>query len=75
MAASSPFRNAPLRGLPPAQQTAPALLTRQAERFGDRPFVRAPGGVTRTYGEMRDAAARAAAGWRSSAQTASSCST
>jgi crotonobetaine/carnitine-CoA ligase len=70
MAASSPFRNAPLRGLPPAQQTAPALLTRQAERFGDRPFVRAPGGVTRTYGEMRDAAARAAATLRDAGVTA-----
>ncbi len=58
MAASSPSPRAPLRALALGAQTAPALLEHQAARFGDRPFIRAPGAVTRTYAEMRDAAAR-----------------
>ena len=58
MAASSPSPRAPLRALALGAQTAPALLEHQAARFGDRPFIRAPGAVTRTYAQMRDAAAR-----------------
>jgi crotonobetaine/carnitine-CoA ligase len=49
----------PLRGLPLSEQTVPGLLKRQAERFGDRPFVATTAGERRTYAELRDAAA----GW------------
>jgi crotonobetaine/carnitine-CoA ligase len=53
--------SAPLRGLPLSAQNAASLLCRQADRIGSRPFIRAPGGMRRTYAEMRDAAARTAA--------------
>jgi carnitine-CoA ligase len=52
---------APLRGLPLAEQTVPALLIRQADAFGDRPLFRCDG-LERGFAEMRDAAARAAGG-------------
>ncbi|HEY8582087.1 MAG TPA: ATP-dependent acyl-CoA ligase [Capillimicrobium sp.] len=47
----------PLRGLPPAEQTIPALLERQAARYGDKPLLRF-GGVERSFAEVRDVAAR-----------------
>lgn len=50
---------APLRGLPLVEQTVPALLARQADRHGDREFVRACG-AGRSYAQMRDAAASVA---------------
>jgi crotonobetaine/carnitine-CoA ligase len=50
---------APLRGLPLSEQTLPALLKVQAERFGERPFVSTTGGERRTYAEL----CRAAAAW------------
>jgi crotonobetaine/carnitine-CoA ligase len=49
----------PLRGLPVAEQTVPALLERQAAAYGDKPLVRM-GDVERSYAGMQDAAARAA---------------
>ncbi|WP_158885896.1 ATP-dependent acyl-CoA ligase [Amycolatopsis anabasis] len=45
--------------LPFARQTLPALLERQAERYGDKPLVRV-GDVVLSYREVRDAAARTA---------------
>lgn len=48
---------AELRGLPPSEQTAIKLLQRQADRLGDRTFIRAPGGVERSYAETRRVAA------------------
>lgn len=47
----------PLRGLPLAEQTIPALLERQADRYGDKPLLRF-GDVERSYREVRDVAAR-----------------
>ena len=41
----------------PAERTLPAMLTRQAERFAQRPLVSA-GETTWTYADARDAAAR-----------------
>jgi len=41
----------------PGERTLPAMLTRQAERFGPKPLVSA-GDATWTYAETRDAAAR-----------------
>ena len=49
----------PLRGLPVAEQTLPALLERQATRYGDKPLFRM-GGVERSFAGTRDAAALAA---------------
>ena len=49
----------PLRGIPVAEQTIPALLERQAARYDDKPLVRM-GTVQRSYHDTRDAAARAA---------------
>ena len=43
--------------LPPLERTLPALLTRQADRFGDRPLVTV-GGQTWTLRQARDIAAR-----------------
>jgi carnitine-CoA ligase len=43
---------APLRGLPLHQQTLPSLLARQAERYGERPFVATTGGEQRSYAEL-----------------------
>lgn len=48
---------APLRGLPLAQQTLPALLERQAVRCADKPFVSMTGGEQRSFTELRDGAA------------------
>lgn len=48
---------APLRGLPLAEQTLPALLDRQAAHYGDKQFVSTTAGERRTYKQMRDAAA------------------
>jgi crotonobetaine/carnitine-CoA ligase len=50
---------APLRSLPIVEQTLPALLERQAGIYRDKPLLRF-GQVERTFGEVRDAAARAA---------------
>ena len=54
------YLRAPLRALPMPERTAPALLQRQAEAFGDRVFVDAAGAGPRTYAEVRDAVARTA---------------
>src|ERR1700716_2257411 len=54
--ASATRATAPLRCLPPSEQTLPALLERQAVERGDRTLIHAPGGV-RSYREVRDAAA------------------
>jgi carnitine-CoA ligase len=51
--------SSPLRGIPVAEQTIPALLERQAARYGDKPLLRM-GGIERSYAQTRDAAARAA---------------
>jgi crotonobetaine/carnitine-CoA ligase len=47
---------APLRGLPTAEQTLPALLERQAHAYGSKPLLRI-GGLERSYGEVRSDAA------------------
>jgi carnitine-CoA ligase len=47
--------------IPVAERTIPGLLERQAERYGERPLIEAPGGA-RTYAELRDAVA-GRAGW------------
>ncbi len=49
---------APLRGLPPSERTLAALLRRQAERHGAKPFVTAAGGERRSYAELGVAAGR-----------------
>ena len=49
----------PLRGLPPGEQTLPALLDRQAAVWGRRRLLRA-GGAVRTYAAMLDAVTRRA---------------
>ena len=46
-------------GFPPSKRTLPAVLEAQASRLGDRPFVTF-GDTTRSFAEMRDAAARLA---------------
>jgi carnitine-CoA ligase len=46
----------PLRDLPPREQNVPAMLERQARAFGDRPLLRI-GDVSRSYAQVRDAAA------------------
>jgi crotonobetaine/carnitine-CoA ligase len=51
--------SSPLRGIPVAEQTIPALLERQAARYGAKPLLRM-GDVERSYAQTRDAAARAA---------------
>jgi crotonobetaine/carnitine-CoA ligase len=51
--------SSPLRGLALAEQTLPALLERQAARYGAKPLVRI-GGLERSYAATRDAAARTA---------------
>ncbi|MGC7100604.1 ATP-dependent acyl-CoA ligase [Amycolatopsis lurida] len=48
-----------LRGLPMAQQTLPALLWRQAARFGDKILLRTDD-VERSYAEMTEAVAATA---------------
>jgi crotonobetaine/carnitine-CoA ligase len=48
----------------PPHRTLPAMLTRQAERFGQRPLV-AAGDTTWTYADAREAAARFAGSLRS----------
>ena len=49
----------PLRGIPLAEQTLPALLERQADRYEDRPLFRF--GVTElSYRDVRELAARSA---------------
>jgi crotonobetaine/carnitine-CoA ligase len=51
----------PLRGVPPAKRTIPALLERQATAHPDRPLLSVTeGGVERTYAQVRDAAALSA---------------
>jgi carnitine-CoA ligase len=50
------FGASPVRDVPPPARTLPALLERQAERYGDKRFVSA-GGVERSYRQMWDAAA------------------
>ncbi len=53
----------PLRGLPVREQSLPALLERQAARYGDKPLLRF-GDLTRSYAEVRDAAAATAGALR-----------
>jgi crotonobetaine/carnitine-CoA ligase len=48
----------------PAERTLPAMLARQAERYGAKPLV-STGGVTWSYAEAHDAAARFAGTLRS----------
>ena len=60
MTADLGLRPSPLRGLPVAEQTLPALLERQAAAFGDKPLLRF-GAIERSYREVRDGAARTAA--------------
>src|SRR2546425_5058820 len=48
----------------PADRTLPAMLTRQAERFAQKPLVTA-GGTTWTYADTYEAAARCAGTLRS----------
>lgn len=55
-----PVHRSPLRGLPLADQTLPALLERQAARFGRKPLLRI-GDVELGYDAVRDHAAAAAA--------------
>ncbi len=50
---------APLRGIPLSECTIPALLTRQAERFGDKVLLRI-GTSQLTYADVRDLAAATA---------------
>jgi crotonobetaine/carnitine-CoA ligase len=51
----------PLRGIPPAERTIPALLERQATAHPDRPLLSVTeGGVERSYAQVRDAAALSA---------------
>jgi crotonobetaine/carnitine-CoA ligase len=69
---------APLRALPVAQQTVPALLDRQAEAYADRPLFRCDG-IERSFREVRDTAARsagmlAAAGIQRGDRVAAMCS-
>lgn len=45
------------RRFAPADRTVPAMLTRQAERYGEKPLV-SSGGATWTYAQARDEAAR-----------------
>src|SRR3569833_3647512 len=45
------------RDFAPADRTVPAMLARQAERYGDRPLI-SPGGQSWTYAQARDEAAR-----------------
>jgi crotonobetaine/carnitine-CoA ligase len=52
---------AALRGLPVVEQSLPALLERQARAFGAKPLLHC-GAVERSFAEMRDAVAQAAAG-------------
>jgi crotonobetaine/carnitine-CoA ligase len=47
----------PLRGLPLSEQTLPALLTRQAERFADKTCVSTTAGEHRSFEQLRDGAA------------------
>jgi carnitine-CoA ligase len=49
--------------VPPAERTLPALLERQAEALGDRPYLRV-GDVQRSFAEMHDAVARLAGSFR-----------
>ncbi|HEX2703395.1 MAG TPA: AMP-binding protein, partial [Solirubrobacteraceae bacterium] len=55
-ASDAPIR-ASARGLPLPEQTLPALLTRQAERFGDKACVITSGGERRSFVQLRDGAA------------------
>jgi carnitine-CoA ligase len=50
------FAASPTRTIPSRARTLPALVERQAERYGGKRLVSA-GGVDRSYEEMRDAAA------------------
>lgn len=56
---AGPQQPSPLRGLPLTEQTMPAMLQRQAERYGDKPFI-ITATDTWTYRETVDAAARTA---------------
>src|SRR5918997_6615935 len=51
----------PLRGIPPAERTIPALLERQAAAHPDRPLLSVTErGIERSYAQVRDAAALSA---------------
>lgn len=72
-----PPARSPLRGVPLPEQTIPGLLERQSGTHGDRRLLSAPG-AERTFGEVRDAAARsagmlAAAGVRRGDRVAAMC--
>jgi crotonobetaine/carnitine-CoA ligase len=54
------FGASPMRDVPPPLRTIPALVERQAQRYGDKQLV-AIAGVERSYRQMRDAAGGTAA--------------
>src|SRR5215831_20914135 len=64
MAAASQLRAHWSQLFAPADRTLPAMLTRQAERFAQKPLVTA-GGITWTYAETYETAARCAGTLRS----------
>jgi carnitine-CoA ligase len=64
MATASTLRTRWSQSFAPADRTLPAMLTRQAERFAQKPLVTA-GGTTWTYADAREAAARFAGALRS----------
>jgi crotonobetaine/carnitine-CoA ligase len=64
MATASTLRTRWSQSFAPADRTLPAMLTRQAERFAQKPLVTA-GGTTWTYADTREAAARFAGALRS----------
>lgn len=57
--AAGPALRAPLRDLPLAEQTMPVMLRRQADRYGDKPFI-VTEAETWTYRQTVDVAARTA---------------
>ncbi|MBV8286994.1 MAG: AMP-binding protein, partial [Hyphomicrobiales bacterium] len=64
MVSASQLRAQWLQSFAPADRTLPAMLTRQAERFAQKPLVTA-GGTTWTYADTYQAAARCAGTLRS----------
>ncbi len=58
-----PTHRSPLRDLPAAARTVPALLQRQAQRYGDKPLV-VLGATTWTYRDTVERAARMAGALR-----------
>ena len=64
MVSASQLRAQWSQSFPPADRTLPAMLRRQAERFAQKPLVTA-GGMTWTYADMDETAARCAGTLRS----------